>query len=125
MISHLKFFISTPEVRTIGVGFGLHSLIFGNWITRIPDIKSLLGISDTELGTALLFAPIGAIAVLPWIGVITRKFGLGKVTLVSSVLALLSLVLLAYATSFWFLSIGLFYFGFTNALMGTSINMII
>jgi len=42
--------------------FFAQSMVLGNWITRIPDIKSKLGLSDTELGFSILAIPLGTLA---------------------------------------------------------------
>ena len=41
--------------------FFFESAVIGQWIPRIPDIKSALSLSDTELGLALLSMPLGTL----------------------------------------------------------------
>ena len=78
--------------------------------------------TDADLGLALLGAPVGAMMIMPISGWIIAKFKLGKVTWISSLFHLASPILLSLAPNFYFLVFGLFYFGFTNALMDISMN---
>ncbi|MEQ9022407.1 MAG: MFS transporter, partial [Pseudomonadales bacterium] len=98
------------------------SLLFGNWITRIPDIKDAIGLSEGELGLALLGAPIGAMCIMPLSGWVIARFDLGRTLVVSGLAHVLALPLLALSDSFWGLVVALFFFGFTNAIMDISMN---
>ncbi|MBX2825163.1 MAG: MFS transporter [Gammaproteobacteria bacterium] len=42
--------------------FFAESMVLGNWITRIPDIKAKLGLTDTQLGLSILAIPMGTLA---------------------------------------------------------------
>ena len=41
--------------------FFLESVVLGNWIPRIPDIKENLGLSDGQLGISLFAMPLGTL----------------------------------------------------------------
>lgn len=122
MAVHLKFFFTKRESLFIGLVFTCNSLLFGNWVTRIPDVKSFIGLSDGELGLALLGAPVGALCIMPLSGWVIARFELGRTMVVSGTVHALSLPLLALADSFYTLALALFFFGFTNALMDISMN---
>lgn len=99
-----------------------NSFLFGTWVTRIPDIKEALGLTDAELGLALLGAPIGALSIMTFAGWIISKLAVGKTTVLSSFLHISSIPLLGLANSFWTLALALFFFGFSNAIMDISMN---
>ena len=82
--------------------------MFGNWVTRIPTAKSLLGIGEAELGLALLFAPIGGVILLPITGWLNKRFGLGKSIFIASLLHVLTPAILAQSSSWWMLAFGMF-----------------
>lgn len=65
--------------------FMLHGLLFATWIVRIPDVKSQLGLSDGELGLALLGAPVGAICGQFLVGWLLSKYGSKPITLLMAV----------------------------------------
>ncbi|MFZ9044498.1 MAG: MFS transporter [Cyclobacteriaceae bacterium] len=110
------------KVRSIGFTFFISSFLFGNWVTRIPTAKSLLGIGEAELGLALLFAPIGGVILLPITGWLNKRFGLGKSIFIASLLHVLTPAILAQSSSWWMLAFGMFYFGLTNAWMDVAMN---
>lgn len=47
---------------SVSAGFFVFAAVLGNWATRIPAIKADLGLSDGELGTALLGMALGTLA---------------------------------------------------------------
>lgn len=69
----------TPPNKAISAIFGvffLESAVLGNWIPRIPDMKSALSLSDAGLGVCLLAIPLGTILGLLVAGRIIERTGL-------------------------------------------------
>lgn len=122
MFLHLIRFIREKESRTVGVIFCLNSLLFGNWITRIPDVKVSLGISEAELGLALLGAPAGALLIMPMSGWIIEKLSLGKANLWALLLFILCSFVPSLSQSLWGLFGALFLYGLTNAYLDIAMN---
>ena len=56
--------------------FFFESSVIGQWIPRIPDIKSTLGLSDSELGLALLAFPLGTMVGLSIAGSLIAHIGM-------------------------------------------------
>ncbi len=52
---------SRRHIHAIYAVFFVESLVLGNWIPRIPDIKAALGLSDFTLGINLLAIPLGTL----------------------------------------------------------------
>ena len=50
--------LSSPRVA-VSAAFLIHSAVSGTWAPRLPAIKESLGLSDGELGTALVGLAIG------------------------------------------------------------------
>src|SRR5689334_18633756 len=65
--------------------FMLHGVLFATWIVRIPDVKAQLGLSDGELGLALLGAPTGAIAGQFLVGWLLGKYGSKTITVAMAI----------------------------------------
>ncbi|MFY0689033.1 MAG: MFS transporter [Cyclobacteriaceae bacterium] len=124
MFHHLVHFIRDLDTRTTGMLFALNSFAFGNWVTRIPDIKYALDLSDAELGLALLGAPIGSVLTMPFTNWISSKLKLGRATLIFAVLYSMNLIFLPLASSQWILFGALFVFGATMAVMDVGMNAI-
>lgn len=70
-----------PSNKAISAIFGvffLESAVLGNWIPRIPDMKSALSLSDAGLGVCLLAIPLGTVLGLLVAGRIIERTGLRK-----------------------------------------------
>jgi fucose permease len=122
MFSHLTSFFNNSESRTVGLVFAFNSFLFGNWVTRIPDIKSNLSLSEADLGFVLLGMPFGAILIMPISGWIISKITLGK-AIMSGLLIFAAIAFLPSTTSsLWMLGVSLFFYGLTNAFLDISMN---
>lgn len=63
------------QVRLIMLIFFLDPLVFGNWLSRIPEVQAGLGLSPAELALALLGMPISNLLILPFAGRICDAVG--------------------------------------------------
>ena len=63
-------------VLAIFAVFFFESAVIGQWIPRIPDIKSALELSDAGLGLALLSMPLGTLFGFSIAGKIIESTGL-------------------------------------------------
>lgn len=95
----------------IALFFFGNGFCFATWASRIPDIKNLLDLSESELGTILFFLPIGQLSVMPFSGRMVTHFGSKNMTLFCTILYALFLTFIGLATSGWQLALGLFFLG--------------
>lgn len=74
--------------------FLTHGLLYTSWLSRIPEIKADLGLSEGGLGLLLLAPPAGAIAAMPFTGTACARFGTKRTarTLLAAYCLLLSLI---------------------------------
>uniref|UniRef100_UPI0040497F0F MFS transporter n=1 Tax=Flavobacterium sp. TaxID=239 RepID=UPI0040497F0F len=100
-----------------GMGF-----CFASWASRIPSIKTVLDLSDGDLGSILFALPIGQLLAMPFSGKIVTRFGSKKILLFALPFYALSLTNLGLATQPWHLALGLFFFGMSGNLCNISIN---
>ncbi|WP_230205073.1 MFS transporter [Parafrankia elaeagni] len=80
------------------VCFFVLALLFASWAPRIPQVKEELGLSDGELGLALLGGPAGALATISVAGLLVGRLGsraMVRVTLVGYAAAALGLVVVS------------------------------
>lgn len=63
------------QVRLIMLIFLLEPLVFGNWLSRIPEVQQGLGLSPAQLALALLGMPISNLLILPFAGRICDAVG--------------------------------------------------
>ena len=84
LYSVLRDFSTHTPSRTIGLVFGVMSFLIGQWIIKIPEVKQQLGLSEGELGLALLGMPLGTFVVMPVVGWVITRFGAGKATFLAT-----------------------------------------
>lgn len=106
----------------VGSTFFTLSLLFGSWIARIPEIQARLGLTEGQLGLALLGASAGACCIAPFSGRLLRHWSAGRASLYSTVLFCASMVSLPLTWDRWSLMGALFLVGLTNGLMNIAIN---
>ncbi len=105
-----------------GVVFLIHGLVVATWVSRIPAIKTALGLDNAVLGVTLLGGAIGAICATPVSARLLHRFGSKNVTAFASVAFCCILLLPALAWSTATLAAALFAFGATGAVMDISMN---
>ena len=62
------------------IAFLINGFSVGNFVSRIPDFKSELGISNGVLGFSLLCGSVGVLAVLRPASRSSAKYGSGPIT---------------------------------------------
>ncbi|MDH5398892.1 MAG: MFS transporter [Cyclobacteriaceae bacterium] len=125
MIGQLKKYLTNPLYRSIGIMFFLGSLVFGFWVTRIPEVKQSLGLSEGMLGLALFFSPMGAVlSMLVSPGLLSR-FGVGRVTTITAVVLYLASVFPVMAFNYTFLCAALFFHGLAVGMINVAANNLV
>jgi MFS family permease len=95
----------------ITVFFTVDGFVFASWAVRIPAVKAAIGASPASLGLALLGASGGAIATMTLTGMLCRRFGSPRVTVVACAWLSAALLLPALSRSALELGLALFVFG--------------
>ncbi|GAA1588899.1 MFS transporter [Kribbella sancticallisti] len=107
-------------LRTLG-GFGAFGLFWGAWGAILPAVKAEAGVSDGQLGLALLMVGLGALVSMRFTGYLIDRYG-GQVLPAVMVLFGLCGVLPAFADSAATLSAALFLLGATSGATDVAIN---
>ena len=103
---------------SVSTFYFLQGLVFASWASRIPDIKSALGLNDADLGSVLFAVPVGQMSAMALSGYLVGRCGSRKILMAASVFYPAVLVCLGMAGSFWELAAGLFFFGVAANLFG-------
>ncbi len=122
ILKHLRIFFSNQPYWSIGLVFGINSLLFGSWVTRIPDVKENLSLNDAELGTALLGLPIGSISGMLVTGWLIKKIGVGRLTVLSTLVFSILMIFPVSAGNFTLLMVALIFQGLSTAIMDIAMN---
>ncbi len=97
-------------------------ICFSSWASRIPDIKTSLGLGDAAWGTILLMIPIGQICGMTISGLIISKIGSKKIFPFALIGYVLALLLVGVSASEYALILSLIIFGFFGNFCNISIN---
>src|SRR5918911_1176299 len=91
-------------------------------IIRIPAVQQALGLSDGQLGLALLGMPLGSLATLPIAGWMVARLGAGRVTWWSTLALCLAIPAPAFAVDAPTLALALALLGIANGAMDIAMN---
>ena len=75
--------------------FALNGLLFASWVTRLPDVRSGLELTNGQLGLLLFAASVGSIGALPFSGRLVERFGAAAVVRGGAVSVVAGLVIAA------------------------------
>jgi len=110
--------------RRVAVGsmFFFVGLCFASWASRIPDIQSKFDLSEGQLGSMLLFLPLGSVIGLPIAGWAVHKFGSRIVILIGGITYALTLPMIGLSPSTITLVPVLIAYGMLGNIMNISLN---
>lgn len=117
--------IISSKVRirlAVSLFFFCHGLAFASWASRIPTIKSSLGISEGMLGTILLLMPVGQLATMTLSGRLVTKYGSKIIMQIASICYALVLCSIAFATDIYVLGACLLAFGVFGNMGNIALN---
>jgi MFS family permease len=110
-----------PRAATTAI-FLANGTGIGVWATSIAPIKLALGLSDGQLGFALLAFAVGAILTMTVTGHVSAHLGSVRVTLIASFLFAVALLLPAAMPNLWTLAFSILVLGACNGAMDVSMN---
>ena len=75
-----------PDAEVLGrartgvvLSFATNGMLFASFVSRLPDIRSSLGLSNGGLGLLLLAASVGSVGALPVAGALVLRWGAARV----------------------------------------------
>ncbi|MDU1891745.1 MAG: MFS transporter [Dysgonomonas sp.] len=102
--------------------FFFQGLCFSNWATRIPDVKTNLGLDDAEWGTVLLMMPIGQVSAMGITTPLITKFGSKSISLIGFLLFAITFVTVSLARDQYSLMVILVLLGLFANLCNLAVN---
>jgi fucose permease len=73
------------RIAAVYAAFFTNGLIFASWVSRLPAVRSRLGASEPQLGSALLAIAAGAVVAMPLTSRLCDRFGLRYVLTAATV----------------------------------------
>ena len=115
-------FLSTPLLRSAAVPFAANGVLYGTWAARIPEVQARCGLSEGQLGVALLGAAVGLIVAASLAGWLVARRGALPVTRAALLAFAVAVVGPGLATGLWSLAGVLVALGLTSGLLDVSMN---
>lgn len=116
----------TPQLKRIRLAifsfYFVQGLCFSSWASRIPNIKTILGLGDGAWGTILLMIPVGQICAMTLSGLLVSKIGSKRILPIALFTYVGSLLLIGLSSSEYTLIMSLIAFGFTANFCNISVN---
>jgi len=103
-------------------GFTVFGAFWGTWGASIPAIRDQAGVSDGQLGVALLFIGVGALPAMPLSGRAVDRWGLRATAALLALLGGVGLLVAVTARSFLTLALGLAVLGASSGAADVAIN---
>jgi MFS family permease len=113
--------LSSPRAA-VSAAFLIHATVSGTWAPRLPAIKDSLGLSDGELGTALVGLAIGLVVGTRLAGAPVDRFGSRPVMRVGFPFLAATLLLPGLADSLVALFLALFVLGLASGALDVAMN---
>lgn len=104
------------------VAFASFGLFWGTWGAILPALKTAAGVSDAQLGTALLWVGLGALPAMALTGRVVDRFGVRVTGIPLIALAATGVVLAMSAQDALSLSIGMLLVGATSGSADVAAN---
>ena len=104
------------------IAFLLNGFTVGSFISRIPDYKNILNISNSLLGTSLFFASVGVLTALRPTSKLAAKYGSGPITRYGAFTLILGVPLVGLLFTLQWFWLSLFIFGFVSSVHDLSMN---
>lgn len=101
------------------------NLCVGTWAVGIPQIKSNIVFSESELGIAILCLGLGTFIMLFLAPILINKIGLGKTCLYATLAVCLSFVFPFLADNYLLLCLSLFILGLSTGLTDIGMNTLV
>lgn len=122
MLHGLRILLRDPASTSIGLIFAINGMVFGNWFVRVPEVQKALGLSEGQLGLALLGLPLGSLMIMPATGWLIARYGAGRVTLWASIGCCMAITTPAFAWNLWILGLTMVLLGLGNGAMDIAMN---
>ncbi len=102
--------------------FFMQGIIFSTWTTRIADVRTMLNLSEADLGSILFGLPLGQLITMPVSGYLVSKFTSKRCILAGSLMYPFSLLLINFAQGLWSLFACLICLGISANINNIAIN---
>ena len=101
--------------------------LFASFVSRLPDVRAALHLSNGSLGLLLLAASLGSIGALPFAGSLVLRWSAAAVVRAASIVCVVALVMAAFGTTVvgqaWLVGVALAAYGGGTSLWDVAMNV--
>ena len=115
-------FLDTSRLRSASLPFAANGVLYGTWAARIPEVQARAGLSEGELGLALLGAALGLVVSASAAGPLVARLGAHRVTLAALAAFAVVVVSPGLAAGFASLALALVLVGLASGLLDVAMN---
>lgn len=109
------------------LSFTANGALFASFVSRLPDVRAALDLSNGGLGLLLLGASLGSVGALPLAGGLVLRYGAAAVVRAAATVCALALLLAAFGTSVvghaWVVAVALAAYGAGTSLWDVAMNV--
>lgn len=102
--------------------FALAGLTVGSWLSRVPDVKSRLGLDDDAWGLLAIGGSLGSLVAMCAVAVVIARVGPRRLSLLAAPLTLFVAPLMISAPGAGSLAVGLAMFGLSTGILQAPMN---
>jgi len=110
------------HIAAVYAAFFTNGLIFASWVSRLPAVRSHLGASEPQLGSALLAIAAGAVVAMPLTSRLCDRFGLRYVLTAATIACSTMFLVATLAPHIVLLAGALLFAGFSYGTWDVSMN---
>ncbi|WP_299550623.1 MFS transporter [Seonamhaeicola sp.] len=121
----LRLILSNTRYFAVVWVFCSLNIMIGTWVLYIPHVKHKLQLNDAQLGIALFCLALGLMSFMPVIPWITKRFGLGRTTIVGIVLFAMAFLLPLLTPSYIMLCLALYIVGVFSGVTDIAMNALV
>lgn len=105
--------------------FASLNIVIGTWVLYIPAVKERLALDDGDLGLAIFCFSLGLLCVIPVSSALLKRFGLGRLTLLSVLIFAALMCLPVVAPTYVLLCASLFCCGIFASITDIGMNAMV
>lgn len=121
-MNSIRYILTHAPARAIATFFLCNGFFFGSWAIRIPELKQLFELDESELGFTLLAIAIGSLCIMPLMGNLSKKYGAGRISIILTFFFAILLPIPLSLSSYSLMLVVLFFMGISMGGMDIAMN---
>jgi fucose permease len=121
----LHYILTNPNYFAPSWVFLSLNLITGTWVLYLPHVKIKLALNDANIGFALFCLALGIFLAIPFVPLMAKKIGLGRLTKLGILFFALLFNIPLFSYNYIFLCLSLFLIGIFSGITDVAMNALV